>query len=403
MDTNLEGWWSVYGNFREGVGCLPHFGDIISTRCRLLGYTTKNFAQEYGCTVRYAQMLGSDSNVNNPKDPEKRKLLATILKVTPLLFGLPATSEEGNRAVIDFISQQHMLAYEDVLSMSWQLYYTGDFQVATRNLSLWLYLLENGVSESTGVGKDQLLSFQSKFLQLSATSLRDKGAVNAALKDSTKALKIARELGNPELIVSGLHHRHRVFIRREEYEKSQADIHEALAIIDKIRVPDALRGNIYVDAGEIYSSLAVRDKSLQQRALKYFDKASSLARSLPDTGSNDYLRFSISRVMNERAANVATFGMKREAIDSLHIAQNNLTADNIRWRIENLLSQAEIQAYVDEDVSGCYLSMLEAMTLHDTTNSKSKDMWMKGLYRKCQGIELNNKYTTLIEQKLQIL
>jgi tetratricopeptide (TPR) repeat protein len=401
---HAEDWWLAYGNFRRGVGNLPHFGDVISQGCGLLGLNTRQFASLYGCTIRYAQMLGNDSNMNQPKDLEKRRLLATILKVSPLLFGLPVLSEEANRTVIEYIGQHHLLAYEDVLSLCWQLYYTGDFQAATKNIPLWLYSLENSISEASGVGKDQLLSYQSKFLQLSATSLREKGVVNAALKDSTKALKIAKELGNPELIVSSLHHRFRIYVEREEWDKSLKDIKEALSIIKEVEVSDLLKGTIFVDAGEAFAAVAIDacQCDLQQKALTYFDKAASLARSLPtSTEGKSYLRFSLSKVMNEKAANAATFGMKQEASDSIRIAQKTLPPDNIGWTRDHLLSSADIKICLEEDVTGCYTNILESIVLHEATKSKSNGKWMWRMHEKCKDIEPNNKYVPVVEQKLQ--
>jgi hypothetical protein len=48
------------------------------------------------------------------------------LKIPPVLLGLPLLSESDPK-VIRFIEAQKMMAYDDMLSMVWSLFYAGIF------------------------------------------------------------------------------------------------------------------------------------------------------------------------------------------------------------------------------------------------------------------------------------
>ncbi|MGH2478306.1 MAG: hypothetical protein ACRDHW_01420, partial [Ktedonobacteraceae bacterium] len=170
-------WWYAYGFFRPGTGNLPHFGDVIMRYRELSKKTKIQLAECYGCSKRYIDMLESEANLDMPKSTSRRKFLAELLTIPPILLGLPlftsADQQESHTGVLGFIDAQRMLIYEELLAMSWSLYYAGDFQRATKNADYWIFALEHSTNEASGLERVQLQALWCRFLQLSSTASRD--------------------------------------------------------------------------------------------------------------------------------------------------------------------------------------------------------------------------------------
>jgi tetratricopeptide (TPR) repeat protein len=181
-----------------------------------------------------------------------------------------------------------------------------------------------------------------------------------------------------ELIASSRYRLARIYIQQEDYRKALAHIEAALSCSDGIS--DALKGDIFVMAGEISTFLATDDVT-RTKTLKYFDKASHIARK-GIQGEPDFIQFGISRVYIDRSCSLFSFGSQREARESLAIASKNLPADNIRWQknLDLAISESRVS---EGDVTGAVQAMKHYLSLCQATNSRSNHYWMRHLLEVC--------------------
>lgn len=372
-------WWYVYGPFREGVNGLPHIGDVIKYYRNLRGYSIQQFAAAYNCTVNHAWQLEGSKNMSKPINPGKRQLLADILKVPPTLLGL---SLIGSSTPPSIPKDTQDMLLEDMLELSWQAYYNGDFQQATRNIATWLYAIEHSVANARGTDKAHLQAIWVKFLNLSTASLRDRGATNDAIAEAHKALTLSRELGNVDLIVASLYQSFRCYDQAEDYKSSCADIEEALAIVKSGRISSVLVGTVRLSAGELWSELGRTDIGARRNALRHFDVAANIAR---EVGTNAefpgiYVKLGLSRILLERSVSLANFGQTKGAVQDMSVALSTLPTGNVRWRKDALLSRARLS--IEEGANTQAITFIrQAIQMHQEFNSKSDYFWARLLCR----------------------
>jgi tetratricopeptide (TPR) repeat protein len=396
--TEVEHWWLVYGPFRPGCGGLPHLGDVIKYYRKLRGYSVENFADMYEVTTRYLYMLESDDNVDKPQSSKRREMLATLLGAPLVLFGIGTKETEYLSTAVATVSD-----LESVIPVLWASYYTGDFQEATAALPLWLSKAENAMKSTTGIPHDQFKAALTRFLHLSATAERDKSNITLAQQRGSMALSLSVDLNNSTLMLASFHHLFRVHMQAEEWEQARNNIEAALLTIKHAPTIDpAMLGTIYVDAGEVYGQIGMLyDPGVRSKALKYLDEAAKIARSKKETIlSCEYIKFSMARVMNERASVATHFGMKKDAENALNIAAKTMTSTNVRFTKDHLLSRANI-SLADGDVDNACKDIIQSIALHKETNSFSNYTWMVRQYRMGSVIEPSNPYLLRVGEKLQ--
>ena len=254
-------WWLVYGHFRPGMDGLPHCGDVIKYYRESRGWSIEEFAQQYGCTVRYAYMLESDKNMDNPRLPSRRKVLAGLLLVPPALLDLTGKSPGGERKVIEYLSKPNQELLQSIVSLAWGMYFSGDFQAATSSIDSWLEHASKAQQTAKGVIRDQLNATIIYMLQLSATSARDRGDLKRAEIVGVKALDLSEKIRNVDMLLASHHHLFRAYMQGNDWENAKSHADESLSLVARhTSVSPAMSGTMYVDAGEIYAILARSDR-----------------------------------------------------------------------------------------------------------------------------------------------
>ena len=397
-------WWLVYGPFRPGLDGLPHFGDVIKYYRESRGWSREELAQRYECTVRYVYMLESDKNMDEPRLPSRRKALAGLLLVPPALLDLTGKSPEGERKVIEYLSQPNLELLQSIVSLAWSMFFSGDFQATTGSIDAWLKHAAKAQKIAKGVTRDQLNATIIHMLQLSATSARDRGDLERAEAVGAKALTLSEEIRNVEMVLASQHHLFRAYMQGDNWNTAKHLIDESFSLVNRhTSVSPALRGTIYADVAEVYAMLARRGaRGLTGQALNYYDKAASVARASKGDVESEFIRFSLASVMTERANAEAWFHQQREGLNSLALAKKTMPVSNIRWTRDYLLSSASLH-FNEEDITACYLDMLESLKIHKELSSTTNLNWMLRLHARCIQIEPDNKYRPLIETGLQDL
>jgi tetratricopeptide (TPR) repeat protein len=296
-------------------------------------------------------------------------------------------TEYNITGIIKHIDAQRMLAYEDILTMSWELYYVGNLQSVTRNIGQWLHVLSLTVKDARGLSRDQVLAMLCRYYQLSCTAARDRMNTTQALHDSKKAIDIALQLENAELIASAYYRRTRVFLQQEHYEKAIQDMEFALRYVDLIR--DPLKTTLYRAAAEACAPLAKDDRPLQKKCLTYLDSAARIVRKGNLEADGSFVKPDIASVQIERAAALTQFHRFKDAHNALMIAHEHIPPDNIRRKKDLLLAEAENYLF-EVELDGSCESIIEALKLSRATSSRSNEKWMLSLYQQLHQRDTNH-------------
>ena len=407
MDETIYYWWYAYAPFEQGEYNRPHMGQVIRYYRELRSWTIKDLAKALRVTEHYVYEIESSSNM--PESIGRRTAIAKLLKIPPALLGLSIiapedqhTSETNNddiTGIVKVIDAQRMMAYEDILAMSWELYYMGNLQYATRNVDQWIHVLAHTAKGAKATERDQVLAMLCRFYQLSCTAARDRMDTTRALHDGKKAIDIALQLENAELIASAYYRRIRVYLQAEQHDKALQDVEAALYYLDVVR--DPLKATLYRAAAEAYAPTAKDDKQLQKQCLMYLDSAGRIIRKGNLEPDGSFLKPDIASVQIERAATLAEFHRCKDAHNALIIAHEQISPGNIRRRKDLLLAEADTY-FAENELEGCCESIIESLKLTQATDSRSNEPWMLSLYQQLQRRDSNNPLICRVGMELGV-
>ena len=400
-------WWYAYAPFEPGEHNRPHMGQVIRYYRELRGWAIKDLAKASQVTEHH--VYGMESSINMPDSISRRTALAKLLKIPPALLGLSliapadwyASETDANdiRGIIKVIDAQRMTTFEDILAMSWEFFYFGNLQRATRNLNQWIQTLSQVVKDARGTGRDQALSMLCRFYQLSCTAARDRLDTTQALRDGKKAIDIALELENVELIASAYYRHARVYLQHGQFSQATQDIEPALYYVELVR--DPLKATLYRAAAEAYTPLAIDNKPLQKQCLTYLDSAARIIRKGSLESDASYVKPDIASIQIERAATLTDFKIYKDAHNALAIAHEHLPPGNVRRQRDFLLAEAETYL-AENELDGCCESILESLKLTRATDSRSNEHWMLSLYHRLQQYDANNPLVCRLGMELEV-
>lgn len=378
-------WWYVYGPFDPGENNLPHLGQVICYYRELRQWKAKDLADALGQTPRHIYEI--ESSTNMPELISRRQTIAQLLKIPPVLLGLSIVLHESGldtekAGTVLTINPQTMSMYESMLVLSWELYYTSSAQRAGNNINYWLQTLTNAAKEAQGLQRHQLLAMLCRFYQLSGVAARDRMDLPRALRDGKKAVDLAFQLENPELISASLFRRARTYLKQEKYNAAVQDLEAALPYADRSR--DPLKGYVYQATAETYSIVAGKDTQVQRKSLTMFDQVGRIVRKgdLEDDGS--FVKLNIAGLYMDRANALTLYRKPNEAHDALDIVRKNLGPELTRWQARLLIADA--QAYLaEDDPESCCEMAFEALKVVRATQSLSNEARVYGLYQQLQG------------------
>lgn len=342
-------------------------------------------------------MLKSPNNKDMPKLLPRRILLAKALHIPPILLGLSSITlyewgegqaEQTEGIGLDTVaSTETMTFYEQMLALSWELYYTSSVQRAAESIDDAFQKLNTHFAHATGVKKDQYDAMRCRFYQLQSLVCRDRMETDQAIDYQHQAVAIAFRLKNAELIASSLLRRARAYHRIPERELALKDILDALPYANLSR--DPLKGKCYQMAGESQAYLAGKNNDLQEKSLSYFRTATQIARKGILEPDGSFVKTDVTSVFIERAKALSLFGRFDEAHNALAIARKNLSPELTRWQVNLLLEEARI-SFVQNDIPSCCYSLIEAFPIVRAINLPRKEQKIRDLYGDCREREPGN-------------
>ena len=273
-----------------------------------------------------------------------------------------------------------MISYEQMLALSWELYYTSSIRKAAEGIADAFQKLNLGFEHATGVKKDQYDAMRCRFYQLQSLVCRDRMEFKQAIEYQNQAVAIALRLKNAELIASSLLRRARAYHAVPERVLALKDALDALPYADLSR--DPLKGKCYQMAGESQAYLAGGHKDLQEKSLAYFNKAAQIARKGNLEPDGSFVKTDLTSIYIERAKALALFGRFDEAHNALAIARKNLSPELTRWQV-NLLIEEATTYFMQGDIPSCCYLLLEALPIVRALSLPSKEAKIAGLYQQC--------------------
>lgn len=380
-DLHLYYWWQTYGHFDPGENNFPHVGQVIRHYRNILGIDIEEFAHRLNISTRRAYEL--EETVAMPKSLSRRQILATLLNIPVALLNLPVQnlvqppvlySAGGNL----IIHPNTMQAYEDVLDLAWGTYYTSNVQRSSRTVNYWQQLLTNTIQDTSGISQDQLTALYCRFLQLGCVIARERLDTSNAIVYANKAVELAFQLKNTELITSALSRRAKIYVSQEQYDQAVKDIEGALPYAYHSR--DPLRCYVSVFLAEVYSLSAPHDKQLQKKSLELLHDVGRTIRAKGVLeGDGSYTKVDLPGLYIIQGDILRRQGKISEAQDALAIVEDNLPPQFTRWRGNLRISEAQL-AFADHDIDGSCQFALEALNIVEATCSQSNRAKIEQLY-----------------------
>src|SRR5258708_2303770 len=219
------------------------------------------------------------SPVPHPGSPANEREDTALHGLSPS----PAPSERGALLpalppiwVDEVVFPATVQAYEDVLVLAWEAFYTSSVQRAASTVEHWLRLLALQINIVPGLS-DQLTDLQCRFLQLKSVIARDRTDFPTAFAAIDEAIAIAFRLNNAELIASSLYRRCEISAAQQRYLTAVSYLESALPYASASR--DPLRCYISMLLAEMYSLLAPGNEEYSRKSLTLLDEVNRAVRS----------------------------------------------------------------------------------------------------------------------------
>ncbi len=378
----LPWWWYAYGPFPVGEHGMPHAGRVVTFYRELRGWSVARLGAELGLKER--QMYNIEGSATLPEPLSRRELLARLLDIPPALLGVLMLKYVPDQQVLPDLGRTSVLpastieAYEGVLTLAWEAYYTSSAQRPAATVALWLQHLEDSLDTVSGVAQDQLRALLCRFYQLSGVIARDRLDFDLSLAHASKALALALHLRNAELVASSLYRRARTYVEMHQYDLTIVDLERALPYAARSR--DPLRCYTNICLAEAYSLFAPSDMSLQSKSLGLLDEVGRTVRARGIlSGDGSFVKVDVSGLYMVRGDVLRRFSRLADAQDALLIVRENLPKNFTRWQANLLVSEA-LLCHADHDIAGACDLALDALDLLDETRSSSTRAKIEELY-----------------------
>lgn len=378
-------WWYAYGAFPQGEGNMPDIGRVITAYRELAGWDVSRLAAVLGISDR--RMYQLEGSPALPEPLSRRELLVRSLNIPPALLGMIVLSYAPGRGLsltslgeVSALSPATVEAYQGVLALAWESYYTSSAHSATSTVALWQRFLHDSLGTVGGIAQDQMRALLCRFNQLSGTIARDRLDFGAALAHAEESLILAEHLNNAELIASSLHRRSRTYVEMSRYDLAVADLERALPFARRSR--DPLRSYVLICLAEALSLLHPGDVQIEKRCLNLLDevgRAVRASRSQVLEGDGSYTRVDLPGLYMIRGDILRRFNHLNDAQNALIIVRGNLPRNFTRWQGNLLIADAQL-CYVQGDYTGACDLALEGLSFVDETRSSSTRAKIERIY-----------------------
>ncbi|HET8843179.1 MAG TPA: helix-turn-helix transcriptional regulator [Ktedonobacteraceae bacterium] len=404
-------WWSCYAQFKPGEGILPHMGEVIAEYRQKRGFKTQaDLAIAAGVSPRVVTEWETKAML---RDPERRVLLAKLLKIPPALFGLDwrtvfytdnagslqSSSETANESWLE----DAYYHYEDTLTMTWNLIYSGHFTRIVDRFERRLSKLESIARDVSGPDKEAWLALLCQYYQTAVqTPQHHLGSTVSkllALQRCQTAISIAREIDDQELLAAAYFRLAGIYDSHGDHQLAREHALTALQLAKQVR--DTTRGNIYLRIAGTSARFSANDPGLITEIRNWQDKALNIVYKGSLEPDRSFFRLNYAAVHHERAKVLLNFyqaspGEKkllRDAQNEMKLAWNALTPDIDEWQMYFFNTEAQIYL-AEHDLEGSARLALESLRTAREVQSKKGEKQVRSLFLKLQQHDNCNPYVS---------
>lgn len=284
----------------------------------------------------------------------------------------------------DVVFPATVQAYEDVLALAWEAFYTSSVQRAASTVEHWLRLLALQMNIVPGL-VDQLTDLQCRFLQLKSVIARDRTDFPTAFAAVDEAIAIALRLNRAELIASSLYRRAKIHAAEQRYLAAVSYLESAFPYASSSR--DPLRCYISMLLAEMYSLLAPGNEAYSHKSLTLLDEVDMAVRSHGVLeGDGSYVKVDVPGLYMIRGDVLRRAGQFKEAQEAIVVVRDSLSRDFTRWQGNLLLSEARL-ALAERDIATSVQRGCEVLEITAATRSRSGEAKVQRLYRDILQVE----------------
>ncbi len=330
---------------------------------------------------------GMENSNESLDSVSRRRALVFILGISPALLGLDGshyvpeiqedrfTRRTGESWHLEKVSIHR---FRQSLPFYWNGYYTSELLNPLKEISELLRDLSATLLEARGAQRQQGLDLLVRYYQLASTIARDQCNYQAAFFYANRAVKLARCLGDNELLASSFLRRSFISFEQENIEAALIDLNSACPYARSSR--SSLKGLVFQVAGHVQSHLA-RGMSEQKHALALLDEAGRLAYAGPYEDDENFIRFSADWYHVERAEAFLALSKPDEALSELDVAAGSMVQDAHARRLAHLnIYRAKAHIHRNE-LADATAYALTALTVSSAIQSNIKVSLIFGLYQ----------------------
>ncbi len=276
------------------------------------------------------------------------------------------------------VLQAAMQAYEDVLTLAWEAFYTSSAQRATSTVEHWLLHLTQQINTTRGMS-DQLMALRCRFLQLQSVIARDHTDFPKALNAINEAITLAFQLQDAELVASSLYRRAKVWAAQQQYDLAVKDLEAVLPYARRSR--DPLRCYIAMLLAEMYSRLAPGDARYAKKSLTLLDEVDRTVRTHGVLeGDGSFVKVDIAGLYMIRGDVLGRSGQRDDAREAFLLVRRSLPKAFTRWQGNLCISEAQLSLAQRDLENSCQLAH-DALDIFQATDSQSGAAKVRRLYR----------------------
>lgn len=320
----------------------PDLGRLIRyTRKHINKWSAEKLGKLYGekidgrpVTARWIQSMEKNNDI--PVDPKRRLILATLLGISPFLFGL---SEEFIRSQEISSSQNlshkeksiDLKDYDSTLRSYWKLYYANTVHDNILDIKRRINNLENLILYTSTNQKRTMQRTLCNYLILIANMARDQKEYEIAISYLNNAAILAKENEHNDLYAAALYRRGYVYFdmwdifRNSEYLARSIKNYEAAKKLDRY-VGSSLKGSILLEGGHAYAHTVLTNQDKNQ-SLKMLDQGGKIVQQSNFEQLEDieyFLKLSEYVYHNDKASAFLAFGWYNTAYDELLLVKEGI-------------------------------------------------------------------------------
>lgn len=282
-----ENWWvEAYGPWPAGPDGWPDTGAVVKWYRRAKRWTQGQLAEALNIQVLAVRNM---ENTNTALDLlSRRRAVQFLLSIPPVLLGLDAehglsSPVDGGTAHLSSASQLPSLEKAQTMQARlWSGYYTGPLHEKVPRVQRVLTQIDDVLLQAPAVEQPAWLEVQSLGYQWLGNVLRDQGNPRIVLAYNQKAVELARQTGNADLLSVAL-------IRQMESAYLLDQDEQAITFaqaLTQIQVSDPVLRSYRAGASARALSLAVGDQADRSQVLRLVEQCQTFGNPY---GINDTL------------------------------------------------------------------------------------------------------------------